>query len=51
MKKPSILTEIVSSAKKRGYITQDEILSIFPRPEEHLEELDSSLRQINQGRY
>ena len=37
---PDILLDIVSSAKKRGYITQDEILSIFPRPEDHLVELD-----------
>jgi len=35
-KAPDILSDIVISAKKRGYITQDEILSIFPRPEEHL---------------
>lgn len=39
-KTPDILSDIVSGAKKRGYITQDEILSIFPRPEEHLIELD-----------
>ncbi len=35
------LTDIVTSAKKRGYITQDEILGIFTKPEEHIEELDS----------
>lgn len=40
-KTPDILQDIVSGAKKRGYITQDEILSIFPRPEEHIIELDS----------
>jgi RNA polymerase primary sigma factor len=40
MKQPNILTEIVSGAKKRGYITQEEILSIFPHPEEHIAELD-----------
>ena len=42
MKKKSvdILSDIVTSAKKRGYITQDEILSIFQRPEDHLAELD-----------
>lgn len=39
-KAPDILSDIVSSAKKRGYITQDEILSIFPRPEDHIQELD-----------
>lgn len=36
-----LLTDIVASAKKRGYITQDEILGIFTKPEEHIEELDS----------
>ena len=40
MKQPNLLTDIVSSAKKRGYITQEEILALFPKPEEHLEELD-----------
>lgn len=40
MKKASFLNEIITEAKKRGYITQDEILSIFPKPEEHILELD-----------
>lgn len=39
-KAPNLLKDIVDSAKKRGYITQDEILAIFPRPEEHIEDLD-----------
>ncbi len=39
-KLPNILTDIVSSAKKRGYITQEEILAIFAKPEEHILELD-----------
>lgn len=39
-KLPTILSDIVASAKKRGYITQEEILGIFAKPEEHLEELD-----------
>ncbi len=39
-KSPSILSDIVTSAKKRGYITQEEILSMFPKPEEHIGELD-----------
>ena len=38
--KSNILSEIVVSAKKRGYITQDEILAIFPKPEEHIADLD-----------
>ncbi len=36
----SLLADITSSAKKRGYITQDEILGIFTKPEEHIAELD-----------
>lgn len=35
-----VLTEVVAQSKKRGYITQDEILAIFAKPEEHIEELD-----------
>src|SRR3989344_5867139 len=39
-KTPDFLKDIVDSAKKRGYITQDEILAIFPKPEDHIDELD-----------
>src|SRR5260370_37187176 len=35
-----IMSDIVASAKKRGYITQDEILNLFSKPELHIEELD-----------
>lgn len=38
---PNVLQDIVDSAKKRGYITQEEILSIFPKPEDHIQELDT----------
>ena len=43
MKQPAtgLLSDITASAKKRGYITQEEILGIFQKPEEHIEELDS----------
>ncbi|MCL5010066.1 MAG: RNA polymerase sigma factor RpoD, partial [Patescibacteria group bacterium] len=34
------------SAKKRGYITQEEILAMFPRPEEHIEELDELYNRL-----
>ena len=40
-KTPDIVSGIIKSAKDRGYITQDEILAIFPRPEEHIAELDT----------
>lgn len=36
-----LLTDIITSAKKRGYITQDEILGIYAKPEEHIDELDA----------
>jgi RNA polymerase primary sigma factor len=39
-KQLNVLNDIVTSAKKRGYITQEEILGIFSRPEEHILELD-----------
>ncbi|HEX8932530.1 MAG TPA: RNA polymerase sigma factor RpoD [Patescibacteria group bacterium] len=35
-----LLTDVVTSAKKRGYITQDEILGIYSKPEDHIEDLD-----------
>ncbi len=40
-KTPDIISGIIKSAKERGYITQDEILAIFPKPEEHIVELDT----------
>lgn len=40
-KQKSKVNEIFSSAKKRGYITQDEILALYPNPESHIAELDS----------
>ncbi len=36
----TLIHDIVLLAKKRGYITQDEILNLFPKPEEHIQELD-----------
>src|SRR3989339_791820 len=42
----SVLTDIISSAKKRGYITQEEILAIFPKPEEHIKDLEKELEAL-----
>src|SRR3989338_7369125 len=39
-KQASIVLDIIASAKKRGYITQDEVLQFFPKPEDHITELD-----------
>ncbi len=36
-----VLSDVVKQAKKRGYITQDEILAIYAKPENHIEDLDS----------
>lgn len=41
-----VVSEIVSSAKKRGYITQDEILTLFPKPEDHILELDQLYNKL-----
>src|SRR5258708_29213013 len=41
LKLSPLLTDVVTSAKKRGYITQDEILGIYSKPEDHIEDLDS----------
>jgi len=48
-KAPNIIADIVTTAKKRGYITQDEVLSIFPKPEEHLDELDELYKRLMAG--
>lgn len=44
-----LLTDVVTSAKKRGYITQDEILGIYAKPEEHIEELDALYDKLMKG--
>ncbi len=33
--------KLIEKGEKQGFITQEEILEIFPFPEEHLEELDN----------
>ncbi len=45
-KPANLLTDIVTSAKKRGYITQEEILGIFSKPEEHVSELDELYNKL-----
>ncbi len=44
--KKSKTESILTSAKKRGYISQDEILAAFPQPENHIQELDSLYDQL-----
>ncbi len=38
--------ELLAVAKKRGYISQDEILEAFPKPENHIEALDYLYDQL-----
>lgn len=44
--KHSKIDELLAIAKKRGYISQDEILKEFPQPENHIKELDSLYDQL-----
>lgn len=37
---PQLMVQLLRSGKERGYITQDEILNLFPKPEEHIGEID-----------
>src|SRR3990167_2999999 len=37
---------LLTAAKKKGYISQDEILVSFPKPEEHISELDFLYDQL-----
>ncbi len=44
--KHSKIDDLLATAKRRGYISQDEILAAFPLPENHIEELDSLYDQL-----
>lgn len=44
--KNSKIDSLLTTAKKRGYISQDEILAAFPQPENHIQELDSLYDQL-----
>ncbi len=39
-KTQEVIKKLLKEGKKNGFITQDEILSIYPKPEEKIEELD-----------
>ena len=38
--KNSRALNLLTTAKKRGYISQEEILAAYPKPEDHIEEID-----------
>ena len=40
------IEELLKDAKKKGYITQEEILKKFPKPESHIDELDYLYDQL-----
>ena len=41
-----IVKELIKAGKDNGFVTQDEILIIFPKPEEHIDELDGLYAQL-----
>lgn len=45
-KKPTTVKELLSEGRENGFLTQDEILSLFPRAEDHLLELDRLYGQL-----
>jgi len=38
--------DLIKTGKENGFITQEEILNIFPKPEDHIEELDELYFQL-----
>ena len=42
----SKVDELFAVAKKRGYISQEEILKSFPKPEDHIADLDHLYDQL-----
>lgn len=44
--KNGYIDELLKDAKKKGYITQEEILKKFPKPESHIDELDYLYDQL-----
>lgn len=46
VKTPKSVKALLKQGKANGFITQDDILVIFPKPEEHLEEVDNLYAQL-----
>jgi RNA polymerase primary sigma factor len=40
------IKDLIREGKENGFITQDEILNMFPKPEEHIQELDELYAQL-----
>ncbi len=45
-KLPKSVKDLIKGGRNDGFITQDQILSIFPKPEEHIIELDDLYAQL-----
>lgn len=45
-KTPKSLKDLVKQGKENGFITQEDIFALFPKPEEHLEEIDELYAQL-----
>jgi RNA polymerase primary sigma factor len=48
-KMPSSVKDLLKQGKNDGFITQDEILFLFPKPEENIRELDSLYDKLIKG--
>ncbi len=40
------IEQLIEEGKRDGFVTQDDILEFFPKPEDHIEELDSLYDQL-----
>ena len=45
-KSSNVIKDLIKSGKEMGFITQDEILNVFPKPEDHINELDGLYTQL-----
>src|SRR3989344_482518 len=44
------LRKLVTKGKKQGYVTQEDVMELFPQAEENIEELDSLYEKLmNEG--
>jgi RNA polymerase primary sigma factor len=41
--------KLIKLGKERGFVTQEEILQVFPKPEENIEEVDELFLQLNEA--
>ncbi|MBM3283857.1 RNA polymerase sigma factor RpoD [Candidatus Gottesmanbacteria bacterium] len=46
MKNSKTIKQLIKQGKENGFITQDDILTIFPKPEEHLVEVDDLFTKL-----